>query len=604
MLCFFYDKSLFEHVDFNRIFENENQSTISLSSSSSSTGQYQQNSTDTSIIGDKSLNVMQSESNHCNTTTINVDNSFSNVEVYNDDNQQMSFSDAHDHSQQQIYLPTISNLNSSISPDFHTSSSSSSFQQLNFSQLQHQQHLTIENSTRNYQNLKDLTLIILLIIVIFYKLRHLLPEINSRVANNWNCLLNFEQNLHQSFLHENFISILQKEYQKQRQNNRKRLELIDQEIKVLEKISKSLLNKELEISINRSMNNRTDLNEIKILSLNNTTNRPRSISPNQQQFNLPEHQSPSPSPPPQQPHQPSIESVKSTLTNSPVIIMPNEIIINKNFLLKTVDPLKGSTNLYRYCHVCGKQFKTKYKLNRHLYVHKDPSEKPFLCNWENCSYRSISRNDLNRHRMIHTGEKPYVCDVEGCDKRYSRSDKLRHHKLTAHLKDSIGKKEHLCIWPGCNFRCLNKPELNRHQLTHEAIKCDFVGCEKIFDKMEKLRKHREQDHLQAQSSSDLVTVREISFSQLPISITSTPDVINLERLPSGNTHQTQHLTPIPDSDHSNLIGDSNGHIQSPYANNQQLGLDKSLTTTIAISSDKHIIDQSQQQHQNVSVWSS
>ncbi|KAI2804114.1 hypothetical protein BLOT_008260 [Blomia tropicalis] len=84
---------------------------------------------------------------------------------------------------------------------------------------------------------------------------------------------------------------------------------------------------------------------------------------------------------------------------------------------------------------CGKTFRNAYKLNRHLYVHKDSSEKPYSCDWSGCAYRSISRNDLNRHKMIHTGEKPYHCDVAGCEKRYSRPDKLRHHKLTIHYKE-------------------------------------------------------------------------------------------------------------------------------------------------------------------------
>ena len=95
-------------------------------------------------------------------------------------------------------------------------------------------------------------------------------------------------------------------------------------------------------------------------------------------------------------------------------------------------PTSASTSSGRQCPECGKSFRNAYKLNRHLFVHKDPSEKPFVCDWTSCTYRSISRNDLSRHKMIHTGEKPYVCEIEGCEKRYSRPDKLRHHKQTVH----------------------------------------------------------------------------------------------------------------------------------------------------------------------------
>ncbi|KAL7413601.1 hypothetical protein BDY24DRAFT_389021 [Mrakia frigida] len=52
-------------------------------------------------------------------------------------------------------------------------------------------------------------------------------------------------------------------------------------------------------------------------------------------------------------------------------------------------------------------------------------ERPFLCDF--CEERFLRKNDLTRHRRIHTGEKPYVCPNGTCSERFMRNDALLRH---------------------------------------------------------------------------------------------------------------------------------------------------------------------------------
>lgn len=449
---------------------------------------------------------------------------------------------ANQQQQQTLYQQTLSNLNEFNVPAIGLSTQLSSFhQQLNnMPQLSNmdpklsskdslavvEQLFTVEQQNQlNYQTIRDITFISLLITVIFYKLRHLFPTLVnlSRPDVSWKFLINFERDIEVSFMHETFLEFLQNELLQQRLTNKKRTDILKQEVIFMEKMCK-MVDREVE-------------NEICRLVSQSSQNKPNKLPPLMNNL---------------------LQPVSTTgIGQSSVLTMANT---EKSTVVKGLRP----------CPHCGKIFRNTYKLNRHLYVHKDPSEKPFMCNWDNCSYRSISKNDLNRHRMIHTGEKPYVCEVGGCEKRYSRADKLRHHKLSVHFKDST-KKEQICIWPGCNFQCLNKSELNRHQLTHEAIKCNYIGCDKIFDKVDKLKKHREKDHIKIEANMT-ATNEFVStgghFATVPaISVTSTPDIATVAA--SSNHHHQQQQHHGHGHNHQNQHAGSHHHHSSTQ---QQLQL--------------------------------
>ena len=65
------------------------------------------------------------------------------------------------------------------------------------------------------------------------------------------------------------------------------------------------------------------------------------------------------------------------------------------------------------------------------------SQKPNAC--EICPKSFFSKQDLVRHRRVHTGEKPFRCDV--CGRAFSRKGNMEVHRMGHFQKNKcIGKK--------------------------------------------------------------------------------------------------------------------------------------------------------------------
>ena len=76
-------------------------------------------------------------------------------------------------------------------------------------------------------------------------------------------------------------------------------------------------------------------------------------------------------------------------------------------------------------------------------------EKPYICNWEGCTWRFARSDELTRHYRKHTGDKPFKCTV--CDRAFSRSDHLSLH-MKRHWEVSCEASRTRCLdldwWPG------------------------------------------------------------------------------------------------------------------------------------------------------------
>ncbi|XP_067637599.1 zinc finger protein ZFP2-like isoform X2 [Eurosta solidaginis] len=107
------------------------------------------------------------------------------------------------------------------------------------------------------------------------------------------------------------------------------------------------------------------------------------------------------------------------------------------------------------CDICGKHFKTTWKLNIHKRIHS--GEKPHKCDF--CEKRFTHYTTLSQHMRTHTGEKPYKCKY--CERCFATKSVLNKHLRGIHLIDNI----HRCKF--CPLAFSFALELRLHTNTHK-----------------------------------------------------------------------------------------------------------------------------------------
>lgn len=75
----------------------------------------------------------------------------------------------------------------------------------------------------------------------------------------------------------------------------------------------------------------------------------------------------------------------------------------------------------------------------------DPSERRFLCSWEQCGKRFMRKTDVTRHMRIHLNERPYKCEWPGCGKAF-----MQRSATKIHYRTHTGEKPNLCPFEGCD----------------------------------------------------------------------------------------------------------------------------------------------------------
>ncbi|XP_061565065.1 gastrula zinc finger protein XlCGF8.2DB-like [Cololabis saira] len=140
--------------------------------------------------------------------------------------------------------------------------------------------------------------------------------------------------------------------------------------------------------------------------------------------------------------------------------------------------LSGGTGEKQFhCGICGKIFKHRYELKRHMIVHT--GEKPYGCRV--CGKRFSNQGNVKRHMSFHTGGKPYGCDLCGY-----RFDEKVH--LEKHMRVHSGENPLRCDSCGKHFKYPSDLKIHMRVHTGEApFQCDICG--KMFKYRCDLTKH-------------------------------------------------------------------------------------------------------------------
>ncbi|XP_030761343.1 zinc finger protein 184-like [Sitophilus oryzae] len=201
------------------------------------------------------------------------------------------------------------------------------------------------------------------------------------------------------------------------------------------------------------------------------------------------------------------------LIQQPALPVQNQIqtaqsLEQVNVSCKNINDLQSTeSDDGKHCSICGKGFKTKVKLNRHMKIHNyadlphkckicnkgfshsgnfkihmriHNNERPFKC--PVCARGCRQAQDLEKHMRTHTGERPHKCHL--CPKAFATSS-----NLIAHIRTHTGERPYVCSL--CSKAFCQSNELTKHVRTHtgeKSHKCEV--CKKGFNGSSSLAVHK------------------------------------------------------------------------------------------------------------------
>ncbi|XP_034855551.1 zinc finger X-chromosomal protein-like isoform X2 [Mirounga leonina] len=140
------------------------------------------------------------------------------------------------------------------------------------------------------------------------------------------------------------------------------------------------------------------------------------------------------------------------------------------------------------CMICGKKFKSRGFLKRHMKNHPEHlTKKKYHCT--DCDYTTNKKislhNHLESHKLTSKAEKAIEC--EECGKHFSHAGALFTHKMVH--KEKGANKMHKCKF--CEYETAEQGLLNRHLLAVHSKNFPHicVECGKGFRHPSELKKH-------------------------------------------------------------------------------------------------------------------
>ena len=166
---------------------------------------------------------------------------------------------------------------------------------------------------------------------------------------------------------------------------------------------------------------------------------------------------------------------------------------DKNELREHKRNIHADDKMNYNCEHCAKPYNNKRSLNRHIKTAHEQSG--LRC--EICGKSLSEKWYLQQHiKVIHDRVLEFLCEEVDCTRAFGSAFGLKQHIETVHK----GIKNVICAECGNEF--YDKARLAQHtKIVHERrtgkkwFICDYEQCDKSFDKMGQLRKHKKNDHV-------------------------------------------------------------------------------------------------------------